>query len=93
MFLLSFALSDGGSSAGGFGGDGEMGADEDGTGDTDIMSPGEEAADGEFSDTSRLLRDGSDEALKLTGSSGDFSSSSPSWEAELFLCGPSGSRL
>ncbi len=50
------------------------------------MRPGEDAADGELSDTSRLLRDGSDEALKLTGSSGDFSSSSPSW---LFLGGSS----
>uniref|UniRef100_A0A0E9SYL1 Uncharacterized protein n=1 Tax=Anguilla anguilla TaxID=7936 RepID=A0A0E9SYL1_ANGAN len=41
------------------------------------MRPGEEAAEGELRDTSRLLRDGSEEALKLTGSTDDFSGSSP----------------
>lgn len=63
---------------GGFGNEGEIGADEDGTGETDIMRPGEEAAEGEFRETSRLLRQGSDEALKLTGSTGDFLVSSVS---------------
>lgn len=50
------------------GGDGEMGAEEEGTGDTDIMRPGEEAAEGEFSDTSRLQREDSEADLKLRGS-------------------------
>lgn len=60
------------------GSEGDMGAEEEGTGETDIMRPGEEAAEGEFRETSRLLRQGSDEDLKLTGSMGDFPESSPS---------------
>lgn len=66
-----------------------MGAEEEGTGDTDIMRPGEDAADGELRETSRLLRQGSDEALKLTGSTGDFPASSPSCLDWLALWGPS----
>lgn len=50
------------------GGDGEMGAEEEGTGDTDIMRPGEEAAEGEFRGTSRLQREDSEADLKLRGS-------------------------
>lgn len=74
---------------GGFGSEGDIGAEEEGTGDTDIMRPGEDAADGELRETSRLLRQGSDEALKLTGSTGDFPESSPSCLDWLALWGPS----
>lgn len=64
--------------------DGEMGAEEDGTGETDTMRPGEEAAEGESRDTSRLLRHASDDALKLAGSTGDLFS--PSSVAALLFC-------
>lgn len=74
---------------GGLGSEGDMGAEEEGTGETDIMRPGEDAAEGELRETSRLLRQGSDEALKLTGSTGDFPESSPSCLDWLVLCGPS----
>lgn len=74
---------------GGFGSDGDMGAEEEGTGETDIMRPGEDAAEGELRETSRLPRLGSDEALKLTGSTGDFPDSSPSCLDWLDLWGPS----
>lgn len=61
---------------GGLGSEGDMGAEEEGTGETDIMRPGDEAAEGELRETSRLLRHGSDDALKLTGSTGDLPESS-----------------
>lgn len=50
------------------GGDGEIGAEEEGTGDKDIVRPGEEATEGEFSDTSRLQCEDSEADLKLKGS-------------------------
>lgn len=53
--------------------DGEMGAEHEGTGETDIIRPGEEAADGEFRDTSRLQREDSIVDLKLMGSACDMS--------------------
>lgn len=48
--------------------DGEMGAEHEGTGETDIMRPGDEAADGEFRETSKLQREDSTVDLKLMGS-------------------------
>lgn len=62
-----------------FGSDGEMGAEEDGTGETDIMRPGEEAAEGEFRETSRLQREDSEVDLKLMGSGCSRSPPSDSW--------------
>lgn len=62
--LLALGTLEGGA----LGEDGEMGAEEEGTGDTDIMRPGEEAAEGEFSDASRLQREDSEADLKLRGS-------------------------
>lgn len=49
------------------GGDGEMGAEEEGTATRTSWRPGEEAAEAKFSDTSRLHED-SEADLKLRGS-------------------------
>lgn len=80
MSWLGLVLVDGG-----LGSEGDMGADDEGMGETDIMSPGDDAAEGELRETSRLLRQGSDEALKLTGSTLGFTDSSPSCLACLAL--------
>lgn len=49
--------------------DGEMGAEEEGTGDAhDVMRSGEERAEGEFGGPSRLQHEDSEADLKPTGS-------------------------
>lgn len=48
--------------------DGEMGAEEEGMGDTHVVRPGEEMAEGEFGGPSRLQHEDSEVDLKLRGS-------------------------
>lgn len=48
--------------------DGEMGAEEEGAGDTHVMRSGEEMAEGEFGGPSRLQHEDSEVDLKLRGS-------------------------
>lgn len=48
--------------------DGEMGAEDEGTGDTHVMRSGEEMAEGEFGGPSRLQHEDSEVDLKLRGS-------------------------
>lgn len=48
--------------------DGEMGAEEEGAGDTHVVRSGEEMTEGEFGGPSRLQQEDSEVDLKLRGS-------------------------